>query len=86
MVNARTYSSRKLEKFEKPERECHVSMVTRRGNSAPGLAGSISSRLSTLAPTSTCSTFFQAVVEPVNCLTRLGKTIIGPGVKLRVRL
>lgn len=28
----------KLEKLEKPERECHVSMVTRCGNSAPGLA------------------------------------------------
>ena len=34
-----------LEKLEKPERECHVSMETWWGNSASGLAGSISSRL-----------------------------------------
>lgn len=34
----------KLEKLEKPERECHVSMVTWWGDSASRVAGSISSR------------------------------------------
>lgn len=43
-VRPLTRENERHEKLEKPERECHVSMVTRQLR-LPGLTGSISSRL-----------------------------------------
>jgi len=67
----------KLEKLEKPERECHVPMVTRGGNSAP-LASPVRYPLvsSSLASPSTCSTFFQAKLRPARCTVRAAETMI----------